>query len=249
MKVEGGSTAGWEIVSWELSSAVMTLLLIPLVALCIRHLPGPREGIVLVLATHGVAAIAFWLIHVAGFIILREASYTVQGSSYRFGGIDAWLYELPKDLITFAILAVTIKVTAALMGRPPPNPQPAPPLIVRDGKRNHIIALDEILAIKADGNYLHIHTTDGRIPMVRETMGSMCTKLPPSEFIRTHRSWMVGRRHVTQFSGGQATELHLPRQLVVPVSKKFRREVQSIFSVAAVSGPREVHERMRRPVN
>jgi LytTr DNA-binding domain len=214
----------WEIVTWEVSSAGMTLILVPLVAAIVSNAAGRKVGRILLL--HLAASLGFWLLHVGGFILFRIAVYTLQNSVYRFGGGSAWLYELPKDLVTYAILATTIAATRALLGRPRTDLAAPAPVVIRDGKHSHFVQPDDIVAVRVVGNYLEVHTFDGRIPMMRSTMQAFANTLPSDKFLQAHRSWLFNRHHVVKLVGGSTPKLLLARDVIVPVSRRFRSGVE-----------------------
>lgn len=53
------------------------------------------------------------------------------------------------------------------------------------------IAFDEILYVEGLDNYVKIHLTTGKYIMVRISMKAMQEKLPSSEFVRVHRSFII----------------------------------------------------------
>ncbi len=53
------------------------------------------------------------------------------------------------------------------------------------------IPLDDILCIKADGDYIVIHKADGKPLMTLMTLKALEKQLPYDRFCRTHRSWIV----------------------------------------------------------
>jgi hypothetical protein len=74
-------------------------------------------------------------------------------------------------------------------GRPPAH-VPVERITVRNGLKIKIISLEEILYLQADGDYVAIHTAEGR--WLKElTMKYMEDALPPDRFIRVHRSYIV----------------------------------------------------------
>jgi len=67
---------------------------------------------------------------------------------------------------------------------------------VEDGAgRQRVLSTDEILWIKAAGNYVQIYASGGMFEL-RETISNMATKLQGSGFIRIHRSMVVNDRAV-----------------------------------------------------
>ena len=55
----------------------------------------------------------------------------------------------------------------------------------------HWIMMDDILYVKADGDYIVIHKADGKTLMTLMTLKSLEKQLPFDRFCRTHRSWIV----------------------------------------------------------
>jgi LytTr DNA-binding domain len=219
---------GWEIITWEVSSAAITLLLIPVITQILLAYPlssHRKRGLTFLI--HTIAGLGFWVLHVSGFVLIRLGVYALHDSAYRFGEVLAWLYELPKDLVSYAILAIAISAARAFLKQPISIVTvPPPPLALRDGKHCHFIDPHDIVAVNAAGNYLQIHTIDGRTPLVRSTMDTFSMELPADAFLRAHRSWLVNRRHVVKVVKGRTFELHLARQMVVPVSRRFRSRVE-----------------------
>ena len=53
------------------------------------------------------------------------------------------------------------------------------------------VPLDDILYVKADGDYIVIHKADGKTLMTLMTLKALEKQLPFDRFCRTHRSWIV----------------------------------------------------------
>ena len=53
------------------------------------------------------------------------------------------------------------------------------------------VPLDDILYVKADGDYIVIHKADGKTLMTLMTLKSLEKQLPFDRFCRTHRSWII----------------------------------------------------------
>ena len=53
------------------------------------------------------------------------------------------------------------------------------------------VPLDDILYVKADGDFIVIHKADGKTLMTLMTLKSLEKQLPFDRFCRTHRSWIV----------------------------------------------------------
>ena len=53
-----------------------------------------------------------------------------------------------------------------------------------------MVGLDDIEWIEARGDYVRVHSA-GRVDLVRETISGVERRLPPSRFVRIHRSTIV----------------------------------------------------------
>lgn len=65
------------------------------------------------------------------------------------------------------------------------------------------IRLEDILFIKSDGDYIVLHLSDGRAPMVLMTLKAMEKQLPFDRFCRIHRSYLVNLSKVRGMKGGK----------------------------------------------
>lgn len=96
--------ARWEVVTWEVSSHFMLLLLVPALV-AVEHWLAPlaRRHWARFLAWHAAASVVFSLAHVIGMFGLRAVVYRVAGAHYDFGGWAAeWGYEYLKDVRAYA---------------------------------------------------------------------------------------------------------------------------------------------------
>jgi hypothetical protein len=79
---------------------------------------------------------------------------------------------------------------------------PAPTAIidritVRYGQKIKIIHVNDILFLRADGDYVDIHTAEGHW-LKEQTMKYTEEILPPDRFVRTHRSYIVNIHHISR---------------------------------------------------
>lgn len=213
----------WEVVCWEATSALASLLLLPgiawVTAAALRALPDVRKAI----ALHAAGTAGFFVLHVGLFVGMRAAVYAAMGSRYRFGGAEAWLYEFPKDVLSYGILAAMM-TGLSLRARRAPVHKPERRLIeIREGARTWYVRPEDILAVSAAGNYVEWHLGDGRKPLTRASLGAMERQLAPLGFVRTHRSWLVNRAHVTAVEATPSGErqLTLAGRVVAPASRRY----------------------------
>ena len=229
----------WEVMVWEGSSALMTLALLPLAAYAARALieRPPSWRLVLTIAA---CTLGFYFAHVGGFMVLRMVAYMAFGSRYQFMGLSAWLYELPKDMVTFAIL-VAVLTLSLLMKRSarPETGEAELPLHIRDGARTYVVRPSQVLAVAAAGNYVEYHLSDGRRPLSRARLADAEVALACAGFLRTHRSWLVNGAHIREIRalGGGEYEVILSDALTAPVSRRHAHLVHAALTASAIPRP------------
>ncbi|MFS2205456.1 LytTR family DNA-binding domain-containing protein [Variovorax sp. Varisp36] len=251
MRARAVPRANWEVATWEGSSHLVLLLLIPaLVAVERRLSPLVRGHWVRFLAWHAVASVAFSVVHVVGMFGLRAVVYALAGERYEFGGwIDQWGYEYLKDVrvyasIVFGIWAYRLfmlrlqgearvldapEAPAEQKGAAPAEPEAlSPPVrperfLVRKLRREFLIAATDIDWLQAEGNYVGLHV-NGHDYLLRATLTDFLAQLDPVRFVRVHRSHAVnlGRiKEIEPLDGGDA-RLHMHDGTTVPCSRRHR---------------------------
>lgn len=213
--------ARWEPWSWEITSAATILALMWIPWLAVRRAPPGATPWPRLLGVHGPALLVYSALHVAGFVILREAAYAAMGSAYDFGApVQRFLYELRKDALTYLAQAGIFWVALKLGARG--AQAEAASFDIRDGARIIRVRADEIVAVTAAGNYAEFILGDARRPLMRATLAKLETGLAPLGLIRTHRSWLVNPAHLTGLepdgSGDWTVELGSVR---APLSRRY----------------------------
>ncbi|MEM0912288.1 MAG: LytTR family DNA-binding domain-containing protein [Pseudomonadota bacterium] len=95
-------------------------------------------------------------------------------------------------------------------------------LSVKEPGRIRFVNVNDIIMVKGAGNYVELHTRDGKVILYRETMTMLEEQLDPKVFIRIHRSSIVRKSFVSELrpsDSGEYTvvletgfELKLPRR-------------------------------------
>jgi DNA-binding LytR/AlgR family response regulator len=63
-------------------------------------------------------------------------------------------------------------------------------IVIKDGSTMQVLQLHDIIYIQAEGDYALIRTNDGRY-IKEQTMKAFEQQLPPQQFVRVHRSYIV----------------------------------------------------------
>jgi DNA-binding LytR/AlgR family response regulator len=100
-------------------------------------------------------------------------------------------------LLTVAIIRLYYLLYSDKKEPLPTAAQPVDRITVRSGQKIKIIAIDEILYIKADGDYISIRTSEGSW-LKEQTMKHTEDMLPPDKFIRIHRSFIVNTNYISR---------------------------------------------------
>jgi len=222
--------SSWEPWVWEASSAAVILVLmwLPWLAL-VRSRPelGLRRPVFWL--THLGAVLAWSVLHVGGFLLLREAAYAAAGSDYRFGSLaEEFPYELRKDALSYLMFVLVFWLVGRLGEQQPQAAGPATFDIV-DGPRVIRVPLDRIVAVTSAGNYVEFQLDDGRRPLMRAALAAVEVDLGDKGFVRTHRSWLVNAGRVTglkpQGSGDWSVELG---EVQAPLSRRFPQALKRL---------------------
>jgi LytTr DNA-binding domain len=224
------STNSWEIIAWEATSATVTIFLLPLVAIAVYRGGLPQlAGWWKWTHIHLVAAALFFVLHVSSFILLRHMVYAAFGSIYSFGGLDSWIYELPKDVVTYVISAAIICSTSTLLVVNSTT-QAEDRITIREGTRSYFVRSSDIVAISAAGNYAEFKLADGRTPLMRTTLSALEQNLGDHGMVRTHRSWLVNPKHVTEISptGGGDYRVMLQSGFEASLSRRYSNALNLI---------------------
>ena len=96
-------------------------------------------------------------------------------------------------------------------------------VFVREGNRLTRIPYAEIQAFVADDSYVQLHAGRKKYAL-RVTLRDLEDQLPPTRFMRVHRSHLVLVAAIEQIDS-QANELQMQGGLTVPVGRAYRTEL------------------------
>jgi len=229
----------WEPVSWELSSFVVILMLLPLWRMFDRIAPLTWETWRFNLPRHFLASVVFSVVHVGGMGVLRKAIYALIGKHYSFGNWQLGLfYEYLKDVRTYFLIVLAVycyrfvllrlQGEALLLSAPDTGPavesiERPQRFLVRKLGKEFLVAASDIERLEAQGNYVNLHVR-GRLYPLRSTMTDIEARLDPAKFVRVHRSHIVNLDHLAEIEPldtGDA-RLKLRDGQVLPCSRTYR---------------------------
>ena len=98
-------------------------------------------------------------------------------------------------------------------------------ILVRANKKNYRLAVDQILYLKAQGDYVKFITT-GITLMVHGTMKDFINQLPSEKFMRIHKSYVISLSKIVYVEGN----LVKIGEEKIPVSLNFKDELLNPIS-------------------
>jgi len=90
-------------------------------------------------------------------------------------------------------------------------------LLIKRNKKVIQLSEEEILFLKADRNYVEIHTTDGKQWAEKSSLSNFSKKLSPMDFIQIHKSYWINKNHIGEFSKKEV----VINEYSLPVGRKF----------------------------
>ncbi len=99
------------------------------------------------------------------------------------------------------------------------------PVFLKADKKNYKVNSTDILYIEAVDDYIKVFTTQGPL-LIKETMKNMMEVLPVGQFIRVHKSYIIGVNQINYFEGNyvQVADRN------IPIGATYRDEVSARFN-------------------
>lgn len=91
---------------------------------------------------------------------------------------------------------------------------------IKDGQRCFFIALEEVQAFEAMGNYTRLHTENGAVSVYR-TLANIAERLPKEPFFRANRSWLFNINNIAELEqeSGGTLEVRLQNNMQIALSR------------------------------
>lgn len=239
---EGDAIAAWRPMTWEWSSNLVILALIPAMVAFTNRYPLHWDTWKQHLPKYVIGSLLFSVVHVIAMVGLRKLVYAMNGQIYDFGNWPVELfYEYIKDAQNFLGIVITLHAYRWLMRRlqgeasllalsaeesgqtVAANLVRPERFLVRMLNREFLVAAVDIDWVQASGNYVNLHVA-GRVYPLRSTMAQFETQLDPAYFVRIHRSHLVNIHRIASIEpldSGDA-RIHLHDGTVVACSRRYR---------------------------
>ncbi|TNE71948.1 LytTR family transcriptional regulator [bacterium] len=98
-------------------------------------------------------------------------------------------------------------------------------LIVKSNRANVQIMLENISYIESLADYVKIHQVNGESITTKETISALEQQLP-NYFIRIHRSFMINKLQLMEFS---TTKVLMTGSVELPISRTYKAQVLEMF--------------------
>ncbi|MDR0348985.1 MAG: LytTR family transcriptional regulator DNA-binding domain-containing protein [Tannerella sp.] len=109
--------------------------------------------------------------------------------------------------------------------------QPTDRITVSSGQKIRLIQVSEIIYIQAEGDYISIHTSEGKW-LKEQTMKYTETILPPENFIRVHRSYIVNINHISRIERyGEQQQITLHNREQIKISAARYQSLKELLSI------------------
>jgi hypothetical protein len=219
--------------SWEITSIIAWLTVMPAIWWMVRHIRPPRFGWPMVALIIVAASVPASLWHVGLMVAMRKALYFAWSERYDFlrGIANPWLYEYRKDLASYLQFAALAALAQWLLARAvQPAADAADPmpksLSVSDGAVTHQVPVDEIDHVSAAGNYVEI-AWGGRTLLHRKTLAAVEAELGAA-FARIHRGRLVRRAAIRRIETDRSGDftVELASGVMLRGSRRYRDGLQ-----------------------
>lgn len=89
-----------------------------------------------------------------------------------------------------------------------------------------LIDCNNILFIKADGNYSEVHTSDQQRYIATKTLKHFADGLQESGFIRCHQSYLINTRHIDSVVADEENKIWLSNGQRIPLSRRRYADIK-----------------------
>ncbi len=98
-------------------------------------------------------------------------------------------------------------------------------IVLRTADSIHVINIDEIIRLQADGAYTTFYIIGSKPIVLSKNLKEYDSLLENNGFIRTHQSHLVNSKHIVCYSKVDGGSLVLNDHTQVPVATRFKEKV------------------------
>jgi two-component system, LytTR family, response regulator len=106
---------------------------------------------------------------------------------------------------------------------------------IRDKGREHVVPVDDIVFLRAEGNYLCLQLRDKHF-LHRMTMNAVETELDPVRFLRIHRSYIVNLAHMrsARYSGNNEFIFTMANNERIVSGRSYKDQIAKVLQEQSV---------------
>lgn len=239
--------AVWEPFVWEYSSALSSLLLLPLVAIFMTKYPWQWKQPKLSSLQYLTAAIVFSMAHVVGMIAFREISYQFSSLEYDFAKstsefIYELIYEFRKDVWSFCSFVILISVYRQIIAQwlgdasyiddtTNVSRKLTKHLLVKKLGKEFLIKTEHIEWMQSAGNYVNLHIGDQVYP-TRSTLAEFVASDTTDSLCRIHRSFAINLNfvHCIEPHASGDAEITMLSGQTLRLSRRYKSSLKQLKS-------------------
>ncbi|MFQ3248683.1 MAG: hypothetical protein ACI9O6_000485 [Glaciecola sp.] len=225
----------WEPFAWEITSALSTFLLVPILVWWFKLVPLSLTHFKRFLALHLGATLIYSALHVGLMVLFRELIYKVMGGNYDFGDVlSEFFYEYRKDAFgyfffmalyyAYRFIYSRLKGEASFINEQEHSKPSAPEhFLVRKLDKEFLVKVLDIDYLESAGNYVNLYVA-GRIYPLRSTLSGLIPRLAERGFMQIHRSYAVNLNKVQSIeslSSGDA-KVYINDSISLPLSRRYK---------------------------
>jgi DNA-binding LytR/AlgR family response regulator len=155
-------------------------------------------------------------------IIFTTAYSQYAVESYELNALDYLLKPVTFERFLMAIN----KAAVALSSKNIPGPNEDAALFIKSGTQTYRVKVSEVLYLEKTGNYITVYRKEGNI-LIRENMGDIFDLVPATDFIRVHKSYVVGIRHINMIEAHQL----IVNGEKIPIGSSYRDSLRDRFGI------------------
>ncbi|MGD1848832.1 MAG: LytR/AlgR family response regulator transcription factor [Salibacteraceae bacterium] len=102
-------------------------------------------------------------------------------------------------------------------------------LVISTGKGLRRLDPNEVLYIKAEGNYSTLYLEQAERLTVTRLLKEFQNELPAPDFVRVHNSYLVNTARIREYRKAEGGHLIMENEAEIPISRKYQGALKLIF--------------------